>query len=83
MRTAQVTVTTNPTLLFDKSTVWRECHIHNEQGTIYIGDSNVSTTTGVKIDNNSHDNFTLPPTLQMYAVVSSGTAKVYCLEIHS
>ena len=83
MRTAQITVTTSPTLLFDKSTVWRECHIHNESGNIYIGNSNVTTSTGVKVDNNFHDIFTLPPTLQMYAVVNSGTATVYCLEIHS
>jgi hypothetical protein len=83
MRTAQVTVTTSPTLLFDISTVWRECHIHNESGTIYIGGSNVTTSTGAKVDNNSHDVFNLPPTTKLYAVVSGGTAIVYCLEVHS
>ena len=83
MRTAKVTVGTAPTLLFDKSTVWRECHIHNESGVVYIGNSDVSTTTGVKVDNNFHDIFTLPPTAQMYAVTASGTATVWCLELHS
>jgi hypothetical protein len=83
MRTAQETVTTSPTLLFDKSTVWRECHIHNESGIIYIGNSDVSTSTGAKVDNNFHDIMTLPPSTQLYAVTNTGTAKVYCLEIHS
>lgn len=82
MRTAQITVTGDPTLLFDKSTVWRDCHIHNETGAIYVGDENVTTTTGAKIDNNFHDTFQLPPTTALYAVTNSGTVTVYVWEIH-
>lgn len=82
MRTAQITVTTSPTLLFDKSTVWRDCHIHTETGITFIGDENVSTTTGVKLDNNFHDDFQLPPTTALYAVTNAGTVTVYVWEIH-
>ena len=81
MKTSQITVTTSPTLLVGAIAMHREVHIHNQSGAIWIGNSNVTTETGVKVDNNTHDIMHLTPNELMYAVTNSGTATVYVLEL--
>ena len=81
MKTTQVVVTTEPTLLVSAIAMHREVHIHNQSGAIWIGNSNVTTETGVKVDNNTHDVMHLTPNELMYAVTNSGTATVYVLEL--
>lgn len=80
MRTFQVTVGTTQTLLFDSTTYWRECHIHNLHGDIFIGGDGVTTLTGAKMENGSHDVFQLSPTEKLYAIVETNSAVAYCLE---
>jgi hypothetical protein len=83
MRTSQVTVTTSPTKILQKGNVFREVHIHNESGNIWIGgDNTVSTSNGVKVDNNSHDVMQVPATTEIWAVTNTGTALVYILEVN-
>jgi len=81
VKTTQVVVTTEPTLLVSAIAMHREVHIHNQSGAIWIGNSNVTTETGVKVDNNTHDIMHLTPNETMYAVTNSGTATVYVLEL--
>jgi len=81
VKTTQVVVTTEPTLLVSAIAMHREVHIHNQSGAIWIGNSNVTTETGVKVDNNTHDVMHLTPNELMYAVTNSGTATVYVLEL--
>jgi DUF4097 and DUF4098 domain-containing protein YvlB len=78
-----VTITTSPTkIVATGSSSYREVHLHNVSGDIFIGGENtVSTTNGVKVENNSHDIMTLPKTAELWAVVNSGTATIYVLEI--
>ena len=83
MRTSQVTITTSPTkIVATGMSSYREVHLHNVSGNIFIGgDNTVSTTNGVKVENNSHDVMCLPKTAELWAVVNNGTATVYVLEI--
>jgi hypothetical protein len=81
VKTSKITVTTSPTLLVGAIAMYREIHIHNESGNIYIGNANVTTETGVKVDNNTHDIMHLSPNETMYAVTASGTANVWILEL--
>jgi hypothetical protein len=83
MRTSQVTVTTSPTKILQKGNVFREVHLHNVSGDIWIGgDNTVSTSNGVKIENNFHDVMQVPATTEIWAVTNSGTAVVYVLEVN-
>ncbi len=83
MRTSQVTVTTSPTKIVGTGNIIREVHIHNVHGDIYIGgDNTVSTTNGVLVENKSHDVMHLPATAEIWAVVTTGTAVVYVLEVN-
>jgi hypothetical protein len=78
-----VTVTTSPTKIVATGNIFREVHIHNESGAIWIGgDNTVSTSNGVKVDNNFHDVMHLPATTEVWAVTNTGTALVYVLEVN-
>jgi hypothetical protein len=84
LKTSQVTVTTTPTKIVSKGSVsYREIHFHNESGNIYIGgDNTVSTTNGVKVDNNSHDVMHLPGSAEIWAVTAANTGVVYVLQVN-
>ena len=51
--------------------------IHSGSGTVYIGDSTVTSSTGYRMDNG--DKITLPvgDHESLYAITSSGTAILY------
>lgn len=49
--TRQVTVTTTPTALVDATSVAETVALHSSTGQCYIGNSDVTTTTGYKMDN--------------------------------
>lgn len=49
--TRQVTVTTTPTALVDATNVAETVALHSSTGQCYIGNSDVTTTTGYKMDN--------------------------------
>ena len=83
MRTSQVTVTTSPTKILATGNIFREVHLHNVHGDIYIGgDNTVSTSNGVLVENKAHDVMHIPATGEIWAVVASGTAIVYVLEVN-
>lgn len=74
---------TTATKIVATGTIIREVHLHNEQGNIWIGgDNTVSTSNGVKVDNNTHDVMYLPATTEVWAVTNTGTAIVYVLEVN-
>ena len=74
MQTGQITITTSPTLIADTGTTYRTIHIHGASGAFFVGGSNVTDTTGFKIDNGEKIIFELTPTEKMYGITSSGTA---------
>jgi hypothetical protein len=77
---AQVTVTTSPTLLVAADAGAEQVNFHSSSGTIYLGDSNVTSSTGYRMDNGdkltlqNHEN-------AIYGIVSSGTAIMQVLVI--
>lgn len=77
---AQITVTTSPTLLVAADYAAEEVHLHSSTGQCYLGASDVSTSTGYRIDNGdklvfqNHEN-------AIYAVTSTGTNTMNVLVI--
>ena len=49
--TAQYTITTTPTVIVPDTIPAEEVHIHCASGTVYLGDSTVTASTGLRMDN--------------------------------
>lgn len=77
MITGQKTVTTTATLLVASDPHDQTVLLHSASGTCYLGNANVTTSTGFRIDNG--DKLTLPLGAYegLYAVATSGTVTVY------
>jgi hypothetical protein len=77
---AQITVTTSPTLLVAADAQAEQVNLHSSSGTIYLGDSNLTSSTGYRMDNGdkivlqNHEN-------AIYGICSSGTALMSVLVI--
>lgn len=77
---AQTTVTTSPTLLVAADALAEQVNLHSSSGTIYLGDSNVTASTGYRMDNGdkvvlqNHEN-------AIYGICSSGSATMSVLVI--
>jgi len=77
---AQITVTTSPTLLVAGDYSPEEVHFHSSSGTIFLGDSNVTSSTGYRMDSGdktivqNHEN-------TIYGITSTGTAIMNVLVI--
>jgi hypothetical protein len=50
--TRQVTVTTSPTALVDATQESEMVYLHSVSGTCYLGNSDVTSSTGYRMDNN-------------------------------
>jgi len=81
MRGIEVTVTTSPTLVVPAWIGWREIMLHAiGNGTIYLGASNVTTSTGFYVDKAAGVmRVQLPPNETIYGIVSTGTQAVSVL----
>lgn len=76
---AQVTVTTSPTLLVAGDAGAEQVNLHSK-GTLYLGGADVTTSTGYQMDNGDKvvlQNHESP----IYAINSSGTAIMQVLVI--
>ena len=77
---SQTSVTTAATLLVAGDAQAEEVHFHSSSGIIYIGDSNVTSSTGYRMDNGdkavfaNHEN-------AIYGITSTGTATMSVLVI--
>ena len=80
MRTAQTSVSTTAVKLFDQAGSSRACNIHVETTPIFIGDRNVTSSTGLKLDANQKFNFTIAGGTEIWGVTASSTASVYLME---
>jgi len=72
--TAQYTITTTPSIIYlgDGATT---VHLHTASGTLYLGDSTVTSSTGYIVDNGDKLVFETHET-SIYAVTGSGTTTV-------
>jgi len=77
---AQVSVGTTATLLvaanFMDQTVW----LHNSGGALYVGDSNVTTANGFKLDTDDKMELLVGDNEGLYGIVASGTNTVFILK---
>jgi hypothetical protein len=77
---AQITVTTSPTLLVAGDAQAEQVNFHSSSGTIYLGDSNLTSSTGYRMDNGDKivlQNHESP----IYGICSLGTALMSVLVI--
>lgn len=80
VNTAQYSITTTASQIVPDGISAQECHIHVASGAIYIGNSTVTSSTGLRLDNG--DKLTFEVHGQgMWAVTSTGTASVFTMWI--
>jgi hypothetical protein len=76
--TSQVTVTTSPTLLIaaDNNPVLVHLHLHDNTDNVYIGNSTVTTSTGLRLIKQDSFEVNLLPANALYAIITTGTATI-------
>lgn len=74
--TAQYSVTTTPVQIYAGDGA-NEIHLHTG-GLIYVGDSTVSNSTGLKLDSGDKITFSLHEA-PLYAVAASGSQPLYVM----
>ena len=80
MHSAKVTVTTSPTLIVSADNKNRVIYVHNASGAkIYVGGSNVTSTTGLHINNGETQEIVVPLSETLYGIVASSTADTIIL----
>jgi hypothetical protein len=75
-KTSQVSVTTTPTLLVTANRADQSVYLHSSSGVIYLGNSDVTTSTGYRMDNGDKLTMQLSDNESLYGIVSSGTATI-------
>ena len=80
IRSANITVTTSPTLLVEGDSSAESVYLHSSSGTLYLGGSAVTSGTGYRMDNG--DKLTINNSESpIYAITSSGTSSISMLVI--
>jgi hypothetical protein len=77
--TAQKTVTSTATLLVTANRADQLVYLHSSSGTIYLGNSDVTTSTGYRMDNGDKLSMQLSDNESLYGIVTSGTATMMVL----
>jgi hypothetical protein len=72
--TAQKSVTTTATLLVAANRADQLVYLHSSSGIIYLGNSDVTTSTGYRMDNGDKLSLQLSDNEALYGITSSGTA---------
>jgi len=73
-KSAQISVTSTPTLLVTANRADQTVYLHSSSGVIYLGNSDVTTSTGYRMDNGDKLTLQLSDNESLYGVVSSGSA---------
>jgi len=79
MKSVAVTVTTSPTLLIAADDQNRICYLHTTSGSSYLGDSTVTSSSGLHLPNNQTIEIHLPLGETLYGVAGTGTTNVRVL----
>ena len=77
--TAQISVGTSPTLIVTANRADQLVYLHSSSGTLYLGNSTVTTSTGYRMDNGDKLTMQLSDNEALYAVTSSGTATLMAM----
>jgi hypothetical protein len=78
MKSASTTVTTTATLLIDSDNLNRTVYIH-PNAVVYLGNSTVTSTTGLHALANTTIPIVLPLGEKIYAITATGSATVLTL----
>ena len=78
LSTSHVTVTTSPTLLVAGETnpILVHLHLHDNTDNVYIGNSTVTTSTGLRLVKQDSFEINLAPGNALYAIITTSTATV-------
>ena len=78
LTSSQVTVTTSPTLLIaaENNPVLVHLHLHDNTDNVYIGNSAVTTSTGLRLIKQDSFEINLEPGNSLYAIITTSTATV-------
>jgi hypothetical protein len=79
MKSVAITVTTSPTLLISADNQNRICYLHTTSGSSYLGDSAVTSSSGLHLENNSTMEIHLPFGNDLYGITNTGTTNVRVL----
>jgi len=77
--TSQIAVTTNRVKIVDVDNVVRKVRLHCESGALYIGNVGVTSSNGLKLDNNDKILIDLAEGEDLYAVTATGSTTVSIL----
>ena len=77
--TAQISVGTTPTLIVTANRADQLVYLHSSSGTLYLGNSAVTSSTGYKMDNGDKLTMQLSDNEALYAVTSSGTTTLMAM----
>jgi hypothetical protein len=80
MRTAQYSVTTTPVKIVDQAGSPRKVTIHSETVASYLGDRNVTSSTGYKLDANDKITLDVNGGSELWLVTATLTAAVSVFE---
>jgi len=81
MRSAQYTAGTTAVKIADQAGSTRKLSIHAETTAVFLGDRNVTATTGYKMDANDKITFDLAGSAELWAITASSTSPIYILKI--
>jgi hypothetical protein len=78
LTSSQVLVTTSPTLLVSGKSNPQHVHMHLHDNTdnVYLGNSNVTTSTGMRLIKQDSFEITLLPANNLYGIITTSTATV-------
>ena len=78
LTSSQVTVTTSPTLLIaaENNPVLVHLHLHNNTDNVYLGNSDVTTSTGLRLIKQDSFEINLAPGNSLYAIITTSTATI-------
>ena len=79
MKSISVTITTSATLLIAADNQPRTCYLHSTSGSTYLGNSAVTSATGLHLPNNQTITIVVPFGETLYGVAGSGTTDVRIL----
>lgn len=79
MKSVAVTVTTTATLLIAADNQPRTCYLHSTSGSTYLGDSAVTTSSGLHLPNNQTITIQVPFGETLYGITNTGTTNVRVL----
>lgn len=79
MKSTAVTVSTTATLVVPADNQNRNIHLHSGTGSVYIGGSNVTSSTGLHLPNGSTLSLFVPTNETLYAITGSSTQTMIVL----